>query len=590
MHFLSLLPFGLFILVPGIILLYILKQKSQDKDISSLYLWRETYKNIEASTPWEKLKNNLLMYIQIAVIISIILALAGPYIANMGKESKNVIMVFDNSGSMNALYNEKESRLDAAKKKAVEYVEQWGGQVNVTLLCSNQNTRVVLSNNKDTRKIKEAIYSLDSTDVEGDLNGSVSMVKSMAEQWDSYEALFFTDSSLNLGKINGNLVDVSSQKDNVSVDYISCEYTKENEISGVAKVTNHGRENINGDINLYVNDKIVKIEKTGEIKPGENANVYFENIPLKNKEESIVICAEWNEKDALEADNRSYTQLGVGEKTKVLLISEQNIFLEKAILTMEQVDLYKANSIEAANETGDYDLYIYDGVTPDTLPEGNVVLINPTETEGCKEIFSYKEENKEGAVVNINPQSYTRLIDNDFSFGVGKYKVLKPRGNAEIFLKSKKDSLGFIVERKKGKVGVIAFDIHNSDFPLQTEYPILMNQLLGQMIKTELLSEKVITAGENYEINQVSYTKEKVGVYSVSGESVEGTKEETLVVNFPTGKESDLINEVVQSNEKNKKEQNNSIGIIGTINIKPYFIWIAFILVGIEWIAYLKWK
>ena len=144
MHFVNYLPFGLLILVPGIILLYILKQKSEDKDISSLYLWRETYKNIEVSKPWEKLKNNLLMYLQIAVVLGLILALAGPYIASREGAADHVVLVFDNSGSMNALYAKGKSRLDTAKEQAVDYVEQLSTNADVTILSSNQTAKVVV--------------------------------------------------------------------------------------------------------------------------------------------------------------------------------------------------------------------------------------------------------------------------------------------------------------------------------------------------------------------------------------------------------------------------------------------------------------
>ena len=154
MHFVNYLPFGLLILVPGIILLYILKQKSEDKDISSLYLWRETYKNIEVSKPWEKLKNNLLMYLQIAVVSGLIFALAGPYIASREGNVDHVVLVFDNSGSMNALYAKGKTRLDTAKKQAVDYVEQLSDNADVTLLSSNQTAKVVLAGAKDKQKVK----------------------------------------------------------------------------------------------------------------------------------------------------------------------------------------------------------------------------------------------------------------------------------------------------------------------------------------------------------------------------------------------------------------------------------------------------
>ena len=68
-------PIALVLLVPVIIIMYLLKQKAKEHAVSSLYLWHEMYKNVEANTPWEKLKKNWLMILQIIVLLVLILHL-----------------------------------------------------------------------------------------------------------------------------------------------------------------------------------------------------------------------------------------------------------------------------------------------------------------------------------------------------------------------------------------------------------------------------------------------------------------------------------------------------------------------------------
>ena len=83
----------------------------------------------------------------------------------------------------------------------------------------------------------------------------------------------------------------------------------------------------------------------------------------------------------------------------------------------------------------------------------------------------------------------------------------------------------------------VSLDLHNSDFALQTEFPILMNQLFGKMLNSYLLTEAVITAGENYEVNQVSFVKENAGLYQVEGEMAEG---KVTLKNMQTGEQQQL--------------------------------------------------
>lgn len=68
MGFEHLWPLLFLAFVPGIVLLYLLKQKVQTKKVPALNLWQEAFESVQASTPWEKFRNHLLMYLQIAVL------------------------------------------------------------------------------------------------------------------------------------------------------------------------------------------------------------------------------------------------------------------------------------------------------------------------------------------------------------------------------------------------------------------------------------------------------------------------------------------------------------------------------------------
>lgn len=588
-QFVSLLPFGLLILIPGVILLYVLKQKSEDKEISSLYLWRETYKNMEVSSPWEKFKNNILMYIQIAVILSLILALAGPYLASTRMRAKNMVLVLDNSGSMNAIYGEEKSRLEAAKQQAIEYVEKWNDNIAVTVISCNQNAKVLLSGATDTGKIKESILNIEPTDIAGDLEPSVSMVNSMSEQWDGYEALFFSDSSLDMGKVKGSFVDVSSDGVNGAIDYVNHTKEKDGSISVVAKVSNYGKKEISSDINLYLNDKLLRIENSDVLQPKESTMVFFDAIkPSEYKAgETLVLKAEWNQRDALKEDNTAYTVVREKEEQKVLLISKQNVFLEKVIGTLEQVNLYKANTLEEAKDSGKYDLYIFDGVMPKELPEGNLMFLDPTASEVTKDLFQVTDTEKNGGVVKVEEQAFTQMVSKDFSFGVNQYKKIQPTTKAKVFLKAEKDKVGFMEYISGRNVAVLAFNLHSSDFALQTEFPIIMNQLFGNLLNGYLLEKAQVTAGEEYFVDQVSYRKDKAGVYTIEGKTQKGKVKEKLVVNFPTYQESALGVPVKVTQGKAKKGTVVE-GIKNTRDIKTPIILIVMLLFGIEWVVYLK--
>ena len=588
MRFISYWPLGLLILVPGVILLYILKQRSEDKDMSSLYLWRETYKNMEVSTPWEKLKHNLLMYLQIFAVAGLVLALAGPYIANRNEKTENLVLVFDNSGSMNTIYEKDTTRLEYAKKQAVNYVEDLSSKVEVTLISSNTNAQVLLSGGKNKEKIKETIQNLESTDIEGNLVPSINMIESMSQQWESYDAIFFTDSSIDLGKLKGEVMDVSSQGKNAGINYVKGEFDEKGNLSVVAKVTNYGTGEITSDVNLYVNDKMVQIGDVKNLPSGESTIVYFQNIsPSKYGEaDSYVLKAEINEKDMLVEDNLSYDVIRDKEKQNVLLITEQNVFLEKVLSTMENVELYKANSYEDAKEAKDFDLYIFDGMVPEEIPEGNVVFVNPTEVKEYGEWFTVTNAEKAGGLVQIKLQDFIDMVDEDFTFGINQYAEVKPGKNAKVFLKVEEEPIGFLKRGKTGVAVVLAFDLHSSDFALQTEFPILMYQVFGEMLNHHLLSDAVLTAGEQFEVNGSVYEKNKSGVYQIKGETTDGKKTEQLAVNFPCNQESNVLTKVEVTQKDNVEKSDKNILAKRTKNLKQPLIIGILLLMIVEWGVY----
>lgn len=589
MKLLSYWPLGFLVLLPLIILLYILKQKAQDYHVSSTFLWKETYKNTEATKPWEKLRNNLLMYLQLLLMFLIIFALASPYLTKGGNDYKNIVLVIDNSGSMNARYDGKNTGLSIAKKKAKEYIEHVKSGVNVTLVTSNTEAQIVLSGAEDKSAVKNAIDSIQITEVQGNLEPSLALVKSLGEQWDSYETVLFGDQVAACDQINGTIVDVSRPIGNTTVDYVSHSMQEDGTVTILAKVSNYSTEDVTTDVNLYLNDNMTDI-KNVTIPAGQSSDVYFEkeklpeNLSEKEIDRGIAIKAEINEKDLLQEDNVSYDVIKENQEQKVMLVTEQNVFLEKAVLASGQVEVYKTNSVSHLEENDDYDLYIFDGTMPKTLPKkGNILFVNPQKNPP-NNLFELGKEQSGCYVKTIN-NTVTQYI-GDYSFGVSAYTQIKKPAWAETFLKADKSSVGFIGNTGGRVVAVLAFDIHKSDLALQAEFPMLMAGILGESLESTLLENNVITAGTYYTLNGVSEQKMVSGMYEVSGERNEETVNEYLAVNFAVS-ESNLL-------EKGSKNHEDTENVVAATEVNTgrdlKNIVLGLILIGLlaEWIVYLR--
>lgn len=615
MRLLYLWPLALLILIPAIVLLYLLKQKAEEEKVSSLYLWQAVYKNLQASTPWEKLENNLLMYLQILAMLLLIFAMTSPYLTKGGKDYQNVLLVLDQSGSMNSIYEDDQTRLDVAKEQAKDYIDQIPSDVRVSVIVGSGESEVILNNSNDRLEIKRVIDEIEGTDTVGTLAGAVNLAESMTAGWENYQAVFFTDSSLDIGKVQGEIINLNSKGINGSVDYVSHKREEDGSLTVLVKVSNTGNEPLLAEVNLYLDDKLSQVEELGDgaaLEPGESEILYFKNIEADHS----VIKAEINEADSLAADNTAYDIISGGSTKKVLLISEQNVFLEKAVGTLPDIEIYKTTDVSNIGEE-EFDLYIFDSEVPNTLPKtGNLLFFNPSKSaEGLFEVNGINN----GTWITTKDHEVTAYA-KDFTFGVNEIIAIDRPNWAESFLSYTQNgsqsgsnqsadglikSAGFIGKTAGRTVGVVAFDIHHSDLPLQAEFPILIYGLVNQCMEGSLLSNSVVEAGNQIEIYSqnaektimigderfesttavIQYNETKqTGIYQVQ----QGDMEAVFAVNFPTAESLTFGTEAVFSGETITQSEGSEVVPNGGINLRTPLIVLILILLAVEWVVTVK--
>ncbi len=622
MGIIRLWPVALAVFIPGIILLYLLKQKVVNQKISALNLWKEAYENVQASTPWEKFRNNILMYMQIAALLLLILALMSPYITGSGSEYSNVLIIIDNSASMSGLYSEDESKLDVAKEQAADYVNSNDG-TRYTIMTVSNTPELIISGSDDKGRVSDAVNNIETTDIAGSLDQAASMVQSLVAAWKSYKVIAFTDSSANMQNINCEVVDLSIQGNNGAIQSLSHTVSEDGTVKVMARVDNYGSNSLNTDVNLYIGNKLYDIQNV-TVEAGESSIVYFKDI-ASGKYNSILagntpyLMAELNSKDMLAGDNIVYDILDNGSENKILLVTDKNTFLEKAlkISGSQTIDKVQPKDAEAA-DIEEYSLVVYDGVLPGELSEtGNIIFINPPasdvkkETEGWqKDIFIYGKKSK-SSVIRILKGNVTEYIE-DYSFSSLDVLGFKtPKWAKAFFETGSKLSAGYLGNYNGRMVAVIGFDLHNTDFPLQTEFPIFMYNLLRETMSVRIAEKSVYNAGEAVSI-QKKGKSEKVVVtkpdgtkenYNLEGGTVvfadtidaglysikEDDGEMYFIVPFPE-EESDVLKETVITSDKNTKTDVNKT-LSGSISKKMVVLPVLALLLVLlmaEWIVYRK--
>ena len=104
---------------PAVLSLYFLKLKRKELAVPSTLLWRKTLEDVHVNSIWQRLRKNLLLYLQLLFLALLILACLRPGWSGQNRIGERRIYIIDNSASMQATDVEP-SRLELAKKKVQE--------------------------------------------------------------------------------------------------------------------------------------------------------------------------------------------------------------------------------------------------------------------------------------------------------------------------------------------------------------------------------------------------------------------------------------------------------------------------------------
>src|SRR5918911_2523621 len=118
--------------VPAVIAMYLLKLRRDPTVVPSTLLWQRLVADVEANAPWQKLRRNLLLLVQLLLVILLALLAARPFVERPAGLARDIVLVVDTSASM-AATDVAPSRLDAAKQAAIDALRELpaGGKVSV---------------------------------------------------------------------------------------------------------------------------------------------------------------------------------------------------------------------------------------------------------------------------------------------------------------------------------------------------------------------------------------------------------------------------------------------------------------------------
>jgi hypothetical protein len=534
MNFLTPVAFvGGLIAIP-IILLYMLRLRRREVTISSTFLWKQVLQDNEANSPWQRLRRNLLLFLQLLILLFLILALARPFRTVPAVSAGQVTVLLDASASMNATDGEDgETRFSVAKREALDIIETLSVGDKMTIIRVADVPEALISSSSNKAELRDAVDDAKPAVVTGDWEAALNLAAAGGAGAEDFTIVIISDGGLpesaGLQGISGELryVPVGTASDNVAITALAVRALPGDAPEMFAQITNYGATEARVVFTLLVDNE--RFATTNEVvAPGDNLPIISSQLPdnFNTLEARLTQSVNSLAPDYLPVDNVAYAVSESGGDRRVLVITEGNIFLEQVLRSLPGIDPVRTNG-ESGIPDG-YDLYIFDQTTPDALPDGDVMFINPDAS--VPGLFTLGAENE-----NTNNPSAAGGDPRMTFVDVGQLNVLKFR---QIFGADWADALitvdgGALL--LAGEVGgrqaaIMPFDLRESDLPLQITFPILMSNLTEWFTpRTAITTVNSLSVGESLEIRP-PFEADAIRVTLPDGETQERTLERETAI------------------------------------------------------------
>src|SRR5579884_1124248 len=261
--------------IPALLILYFLKLRRREMTVPSTLLWKKAIQDLQVNAPFQKLRRNLLLLLQLLLLLGLLLAFSRPVTNYRPPPGAVSVILIDRSASMSARDVNGRSRLDEAKRRAKELVDSMRKDSAAMVIAFDDGAETVQSFTTDQVALRNAIDAIQPTDRRTRLRLAYELADaSMAFNPDQLRAnvaqadvYLFSDGRAEDAKdvgLHGKLIFEKIGTDtaaNVGIVALSAKrnYEQPTQVQVFARLANYGPEPVDVPVQLKVDGQVVEV-------------------------------------------------------------------------------------------------------------------------------------------------------------------------------------------------------------------------------------------------------------------------------------------------------------------------------------------
>ena len=467
-------------LAAPIVIFYILKIRLRRVPVSTVMFWSQVFEEKRPRSIWQRLRHLVSLLVQLAFLLLVALALADPFWSWEELQAQRVVLVVDHSASMNAT-DVAPSRLAAARQQASRLIRGLRARDEMAIVSVGSTPKVVCGLTGHQRTLQNALASIEPTDSPTRVPAAIELARRLLADHPNPRIVLVSDGCFAEAKtlINDNqieLVAVGTKAANVGITQFQVRRSLVDTIGYQVQleVQNFSDEPVECRLEIDLEEQPVDVLPL-KLAPDKPFSRTIEHASAAGGR----LVARLVHIDALAADNQAVALLPQRVVQPVLLVTTGSHYLQRVFEAIPAIELQVVSVPPESVPTGT--IVVYHRQTPETLPRGNTLVIDPTASNDAWTLGEKLENPLVGKQQSDSPLLAHVRLDNVWMPSSRKIEMTE---KAETLITAVTGEPMYLAVERSGdrrgdKLLVLSVDLEQGDLPLRTAFPIMISNAIS---------------------------------------------------------------------------------------------------------------